>query len=90
MVDFNKTLPITLVKQDLLGLVTEVQQTQESIAITRQGQLAAVLLSVDEYEGLLETIEILSNKSVMAQIKKSLNEAKKGNKMYSHEDVWLK
>lgn len=87
MSDFNKTLPITQVKRDLLGLLKEVQKTEESIAITRKGIPAAVLMSIDEYEGLMETVEILSDAKLMNIIRTSREQAKKG-KLVPHQQVW--
>ena len=39
----------------------------------------AVLLSMNKFEGLLETIEILSDEKAMRSIRKSIKEARAGN-----------
>ena len=87
MSDFDQILPITDVKRDLLSLVKRIHDLRSSIAITRKGKPAAVLMSVDEYEGLLETIEILSDKKLMRIIRKSKKELDAG-KFISHREVW--
>jgi antitoxin YefM len=38
----------------------------------------AVLISMNKYQGLLETVEILSDEKAMKSIKKSIREADKG------------
>jgi prevent-host-death family protein len=74
MNDFDQILPISEVKRGLLPLIKKVQQLNESIAITRNGHPAAVLLSMEEYEGLPETIEILSNPKLIRFLRKSKKE----------------
>lgn len=87
MAIFDKILPITNVKKDLLSIVKKIQDLGESIAITKNGKAAAVLVSVEEYEGLKETLEILSDTELMKGFNRSRQEWKKG-KLISHEDIW--
>jgi prevent-host-death family protein len=87
MADFDKILPISSVKRDLLQHVKKAQTQGQSVAITKNGEAAAVLLSIDEYEGLLETLEILGDPNLMAFLKKSIKQQKKGQ-LVPHEDVW--
>ncbi len=84
---FDQILPVTEVKRNLLPLIKKVQKLQESIAITRNGKASAVLLSIEEYEGLLETLEILSDPRLVKLLRKSKKEAKVG-KFFSHREVW--
>jgi prevent-host-death family protein len=87
MGDFDQILPVTDVKRDLLPLIKKVQKLKESIAITRNGRPTAVLLSMEEYEGLLETIEILSDPRLLKTLRKSRKELDAG-KFVSHREVW--
>ncbi|MBU0507086.1 MAG: type II toxin-antitoxin system Phd/YefM family antitoxin [bacterium] len=87
MKEFDKILPVTEIKRDLLSHVKSVQTMGHSIAITRNGKPAAVLVSVNEYEGLLETIEILSDQKLLKLLKKSIKELD-DNEFVSHEEVW--
>lgn len=87
MKDVDKIMTVTDAKRDLLHLVKDAEEYQEVFAITRKGLPAAVLMSIDDYEGLLETLEILSDPKAMASIKKSLRQLDKGQTL-SHEEVW--
>ncbi|MBI3540697.1 MAG: type II toxin-antitoxin system Phd/YefM family antitoxin [Deltaproteobacteria bacterium] len=87
MGDFDQILPITDVKKDLLPLIKKVQRLHETVAITRNGKAAAVLMSLEEYEGLLETIEILGDSKLMKILNKSRKEMDEG-KSVSHREVW--
>jgi prevent-host-death family protein len=89
MGDFYQILPVTDVKRDLLALIKKVQKMKESIAITRNGRPTAVLLSLEEYEGLLETIEILSDPALLKTLRKSRKELDAG-KFVTHREVWEK
>lgn len=89
MSDFDQILPVTDVKRDLLSLIKKVQRLNEAIAITRNGRPTAVLLSLDEYEGLLETIEILSDSETLKTVRKSRKELDAG-RFVSHREVWSK
>lgn len=67
----SKTMPISEVKTRLPELVSDVQEREEEIVVTRNGKPAAVLVSYDEYERLKETLDILSDPASMQQIAQS-------------------
>ncbi len=81
--------PISHVKKGLLGLVKKIQDLHEVVTITRDGYPAAVLMSTDDYEGLLETIEILGDPHIRKTLKHSVEEARKGQ-FVDHKKVWEK
>lgn len=87
MGDYDKILTITEAKQSLLNHVKNIKQQGCSLMITRNGEPSAVMISPDEYEGLLETIDILSNPKIMSALNRSLKEAEKG-KFLSEDEVF--
>jgi prevent-host-death family protein len=70
-----------------LDLIRNLKHREEIVAITRDGTPAAVLLSMAQFEGLMETIEILSDSKAMPSMKRSLRQAKAG-KWVAHERVF--
>ena len=86
----TKTLPISEVKTKLPSLVKGVNERDDEIVITRNGRPAAVLLSVDEYEGLLETLDILGDPKLMAQLKRNEAYFRRGGKGYTLDEVFGK
>jgi antitoxin YefM len=56
MNEISKYVPITKAKNDLLELIRQVESVHESVAITKNGIPAAVLLSMEKYAGLVETL----------------------------------
>jgi prevent-host-death family protein len=57
----NKTIPLAEAKKHLSSLVRDVEEKYDRFAITKNGVSKAVILSTEEFEGLLETLDLLSN-----------------------------
>ncbi len=64
-----------------------MKHKQKVVAITRDGVPSAVLLSMDQFEGLMETIDILSDQKAMRSLTRSLKQAERG-KWVRHESVF--
>lgn len=83
-----KTLSLSETKMKFSSLVEQVQGTDEEIIITRNGSPAAVLISHDEYESLKETSAILSDASLMEEIRRGLSALKGGGaRLYTLEEL---
>ena len=65
MNDISRYVSITKAKADLLELIRQVENVDESVAITKNGVPTAVILSMEKYAGLLETLDILSDEETM-------------------------
>ena len=81
------TIPLSSAKTHLARLLAEVEELGEHVVITRSGRPAGVLLPVDEYEGLLETLEILADPELAAAVREGLDAVDEG-RLLSHEEVW--
>ena len=73
-------------KTNFLAMVRKAHELGQTYLITHRGEESAVLLSSEDYEGLLETLDILKDDKVIASIMESLKDLKKGD-VYSFEDV---
>lgn len=82
MKEISKYVPISKAKNDLLELIRQVEDIDESVAVTKNGIPAAVILSIEKYEGLLETLDILSDQKTMKSLRTSIRQARK--------DKWLR
>lgn len=78
MTQVDHVISVTEAKNKLLDLIRSLAEKDEILAITRGGIPAAVVLSPERYEGILETIEILSDPQAMKSLRRSLAEARKG------------
>lgn len=74
-----ETLPLATVKARFSEIVDRVARQQDRVIVTRNGQPAAVLVSTDDLESLEETLAIMSDRSLMAQIRASEKEAATGD-----------
>jgi antitoxin YefM len=63
------TLPLAEVRAQLSKLVDEAIRTHERIEVTRQGRRAAVILSADDYDSIMETLAILSDQELLREIR---------------------
>jgi antitoxin YefM len=81
------TVTLSDAKTHLARLLSEVVEMGEKVVITRSGRPAGVLVSVEEYEGLLETLEILADDEMSDAVRRGLDEAERGE-ILSHEEVW--
>ena len=75
----TQTMTITDAKARLSELVAMVERTQEHIDITRNGEPAAVLVSHAELEALRETIAILSDAPLVADLRQAEADIAAGN-----------
>ncbi len=66
-------VPISEAKAHLSDLARRVRKQHERITLTRNGEAEAVLLSVDDLEGLEMTLEILGDSEAVARISESLS-----------------
>ena len=60
--------PLTEARSRLSEIVDEVASTGSTIEISRHGRPVAVVLGYDEYESLIETLNILTDEATMDAI----------------------
>ena len=83
----DQYVSVTKAKNRLLDLIRQLKNKHEVLAITRDGVPAAVLLSIEQYDGLVETIEVLADQKAMRSLSRSLKQAQAGRWM-SEEAVF--
>ncbi|TMG49459.1 MAG: type II toxin-antitoxin system Phd/YefM family antitoxin [Chloroflexi bacterium] len=82
-----RTLPLSEVKARLSKLVDEVESRDERIVITRRGRPTAVLVSTDDLDSWQETLEITSDRTLLAEIRRGIRQIERGQTV-SYEDVF--
>jgi len=84
-----KTLPLSEVKMKLSEIVDRVASTDDEVTITKNGRPAAVIMSIDEFESIMATREITSDKEFMDEIRESITAFDRGEgKMYTLEELF--
>ena len=76
MLTIQDYIPVTKAKSAFLDIIRKIEGSDDAIAITKNGVPEAVLLSMSKFEGLMQTMEILSDEKVMKSIQKSIREAR--------------
>jgi prevent-host-death family protein len=67
----SESLPLATVKARFSAIVDRVARQQDRVVVTRNGKPAAVLVSTDDLERLEETLAVMSDRSLVAQIRES-------------------
>lgn len=74
----TSTLSVTDAKARLSELVNAVAATHDHVEITRNGEPAAVLVSIEELRALRETVAILSDAAAVAEIREAQEDIETG------------
>jgi len=71
-----KSISATNARNQWFSLIEQAGKPGAFVAISHRDLPDVVIMSVDEFEGWQETIEIMSNPTLVEQIQKGLNEIK--------------
>lgn len=82
-----RSIALSEAKARLTKILAEVERLGEEVVITKSGRPAAVLMGFREYEGLLETLDILADRELSKSIEKGLAEVVAGD-LLSESEVW--
>ena len=74
----TRTTTLKALRPELPRVADSIESKLDRYIVTRHGQPVMMLISPEDYEGLLETIEVLSDKSAAKRIRKSWKEARAG------------
>jgi antitoxin YefM len=81
----------TDLRQNLKSYMDKVILDNDPLIITRKNKENVVLISVDEYNSLLETNYLLSNEANVSHLKKSITQHKSGKiksrELFDEENV---
>lgn len=74
---YMKIVSMAEARANFAKYIDSAEQTHERVIITRNGEPAAILLGIDDYEGMNDLIDIYSNPETQRQIQEAIayNEA---------------
>jgi len=84
-----KYISVRELRKNLANVIKDVKAHYERYVVSKHGEPEAVLMSMGDYEGWLETLEIMSDKEAMEDIKLAEKEFKEG-KAIDFEEVYGK
>jgi antitoxin YefM len=73
MPHITDAISITEARANLKQVIDSVIDDHAPVAITRRGAGAAVVMSMEDYNGLLETVHLLSNPKGAARLLRAIN-----------------
>lgn len=85
-ITYMTTLSLAEARANLSRIVESATTTHERFEVTRNGNRVAVLLGADDYDALLETVDILSNPYEIELIHEGIADLKTGE-VSAAEDV---
>lgn len=72
------TISATAARANFYDLIDEVFASGKSVGITKKGETRAILVSQEEWDAMMVTLETLSDKELMDQIRKGDEDIKAG------------
>lgn len=73
-----KDLPITKARDELTSLPDKLSENHETVTVTRHGKPVLAILPWEEYEALVETLEVMADADLMASLRRGIQQAKRG------------
>jgi antitoxin YefM len=80
------TQSLAAVKAHFSQVIDDVAGTHERVTVTKNGRPVAVILAVEDYESLMETLEILSDRPAVADIREAERQMEQGQ-VFREEQV---
>jgi prevent-host-death family protein len=80
-----RTMSLAKAREQFSALVEEAVTTHERVTVTRNGEPAVIVLAVEDYESLMETIEILRDPAMMRRLAESDAELARGEHVTKDE-----
>lgn len=80
------TLSVADARAQFSKLVESAASTHERFDVTRNGDRVAVLMGADDYDALLDTLDVLSDSEAMADLREAQESLARGES-FSEADV---
>ncbi len=75
----NKTVTASEARNNFFAILKEIEVPGVSVTITYEGHPKGVLMSVEEFEGWMETLDIMSDPEESAAIREAMQEKERGD-----------
>ena len=75
----TKNITLKKLRPNLPKVIQEIDSKMTRFIVTKRGKPAALMMSVEDYESLIETLDVLSNSGLSERIKIAEEELRNGN-----------
>ena len=72
------TLSLKELRPELPRVIESIDKKFDRFIITKRGKPVVVMMSIEDYESLIETLDILEDKETMKRVRKGEDEIKAG------------
>ncbi len=74
----NRTISLKEARNRFSKIVDKIDRLSERYVVTKNGEPKAVMMSAEEFESWIETLEFMSNPKAVKALEQGLKEAKAG------------
>jgi len=74
----NRTMTLKELRPFLPKVANAISEKLDRYIITKRGRPIMMIINPEDYEGLIETIEILQDRSALRRIRKARKDAREG------------
>ncbi|OGJ62735.1 hypothetical protein A3C37_03655 [Candidatus Peribacteria bacterium RIFCSPHIGHO2_02_FULL_53_20] len=74
----NKTVTASEARNNFFAILKEIEVPGVSVTITYEGHPKGVLMSSEEFDGLMETLDIMAHPEEVAAIEEGMREKERG------------
>jgi len=74
----TNTISLKELRPDLPKVIEQIDNKLARYIITKRGKPVVVMLSIDDYESLTETLDILADRETMRRVRRGEAEIRKG------------
>lgn len=75
----TRSISLKKLRPRLPKIIEEIDTKMDRFIITKRGKSVALMMSIDDYESLLETLDALSDAGLVKKIRQAEKDIKKGN-----------
>ena len=87
IMQIDSYIPVTKAKARLLDMIRDIDDRDDTIAITKNGIPRAVIMSMEQYEAMRETMAIMVDDDIMKQMRTSIKEMQGEKPLVDLEDI---
>ncbi|WP_117193528.1 type II toxin-antitoxin system Phd/YefM family antitoxin [Rhizobium terrae] len=80
-----RTVMFSQARQELASLLDEVSNDRVPVEIVRRDKPSAILIDKDEYEGILETLHLMSTPANAKRLMDAIENANDGKSLIVHD-----
>jgi antitoxin YefM len=80
-----RTVMFSQARQELASLLDEVSNDRTAVEIMRRDKPSVILIDKDEYEGMMETLHLMSTPANATRLMEAISNAAEGKNLVYHD-----